>query len=92
MLEIQLSKGEYLLSHNQFSPATFLCLSQTRAWILIIMCCGLFVLNDLKWEVIVYFVTLFFLYWWNRLKFIFIIYIQTLQTEIIIQFKYTMIV
>ena len=50
MLAIQLSKGEYLVSHNQFRPA----------WILIIMCCGFFVLNDLKWEVIVYFVTLFF--------------------------------
>ena len=38
------------------SPATFLFLFQARAWISNIICRGLFMFNDLRWEVTVRFV------------------------------------
>ena len=35
---------------NQFNPATYLCLSQARTWISIVICCGLF-LCSVSWDV-----------------------------------------
>jgi hypothetical protein len=36
----------------QFIPATYLCLSQARIWISIVICCGLFVVFwELRWEI-----------------------------------------
>jgi len=55
-LEIQLSRGEGWDPINWLNPVTFLCLSQARTWISNIIFRGLFLFNDLRWEVIVRFV------------------------------------
>jgi hypothetical protein len=39
-----------------FSTATFWCLSQARIWISSAICHGLYVFNDLRWEIVVGFV------------------------------------
>ena len=36
---------------NWFNPSTFLSLSQARTWILFVVCYGLFVFNDLRWDI-----------------------------------------
>ena len=41
---------------NMFYTATFWCLSQTRTWISNAICHGLFVFNDLRWQMVVHFV------------------------------------
>jgi hypothetical protein len=58
LLEIKLSRGEGCYHINRFNPRTFLCLSQARTWISIIIRHGLFMFNDLRWELIVYFVNI----------------------------------
>ena len=55
-LEIQFSRGEGWDAINCFNPATFVCLSQPRTWISNVMCPELFVVSELRWEVIVHFV------------------------------------
>ena len=57
-MEIKLSRGEGCYHINRFNPRTFLCLSQARTWISIIIRHGLFMFNDLRWELIVYFVNI----------------------------------
>ena len=53
-VEIQLSRGEGWDPINRFNPATLLCLSQT--WISNVICGGLFMFSEFRWEVILRFV------------------------------------
>ena len=60
-------------SHKSFNTTTFVCLSQARTWISnVVMCCGLFVFNALRWEVIVCFLDICGIDDHNCLTFLFI--------------------
>jgi hypothetical protein len=69
---------------NQYSPASFWCLSQVRTWISNAISRGVFmfllsVFNTLRWEVIVCFCYLYSIRWDERWLFVFVICVQYVE-------------
>ena len=70
-LQIQLSRRwRVVIPFFSLMPYTFLCKSQARNWISINICYGLFFSNDLKRDVVVYFVDIGGFYFHHYLIFL----------------------
>ena len=76
-IEIQLSRGEDWDPSNLFNPNTLLCLFQSTTWISNIICHGLFVFSELRWEAHVRFVDIGGIIDHHLLNFLFIVNIQS---------------